>query len=129
MPRCPTLDKDFGAWHDQKISEGCEGLKKHTEMCCDHGEAHKELPHQDPVGPPLDYMKACRVFKARKTNAYNLCCFYHINASREFPTFPTLCEPASCDMLKQLLETVRAAKRTHLLMAFAGDSATAICLL
>ena len=39
------LDKDFGAWCDQKIGEGCEGWKKHTEMCCDHGEAHKELPH------------------------------------------------------------------------------------
>ena len=31
------LDKDFGAWHDQKISEGCEGWKKYTKMCCDHG--------------------------------------------------------------------------------------------
>ena len=38
------LDKDIGAWHDQ-IGESCEGWKKHTKMHCDHGEAHKELPH------------------------------------------------------------------------------------
>ena len=40
------LDKDFGAWHNQKIGEGCKGWKKHTKMHCDHGEAHKELPHE-----------------------------------------------------------------------------------
>ena len=37
------LDKDFGAWHGQRTSEGCKGWKKHTKMCCDHREAHKEL--------------------------------------------------------------------------------------
>ena len=47
------LDKDFGAWCDQKIGEGCKGWKKHTKMHCDHGEAHKELSHRDPVSPPL----------------------------------------------------------------------------
>ena len=123
------LDKNFGAWHDQKISEGCNGWKKCTKMRCDHGEAHKELPHQDPIGPPLDYMKARRVFKARKTNAFDLCHFYRMRASREFPTLPTPCEPASHDMLKWLLETAWAVKHAHLLIAFAGDSTMTICLL
>ena len=74
-------------------------------------------------------MKACGVFKARKTNAYDLCCFYCASASREFQTFATPCKPASHDMLKRLLETAWVAKCTHLLMAFAGDSTMAICLL
>ena len=39
------MDEDFGAWHDQMISEGHNGWKKCTEMHCDHGEAHKELQH------------------------------------------------------------------------------------
>ena len=39
------MDKSFGTWHDQMISEGHDGWKEHTEMCCDHREAHKELQH------------------------------------------------------------------------------------
>ena len=74
-------------------------------------------------------MKACGVFKAKKTNAYDLCHFYHMSASGEFPTFPTPHEPASHDMLKMLLETARVVRHANLLMAFAGDSAIAICLL
>ena len=74
-------------------------------------------------------MKAHGVFKAGKTNAYDLCCFYCVSASREFPTFPAPCEPASSNMLKWLLETVWAVKCTHPLWAFAGDSTIAICLL
>ena len=100
------MDKDFSTWCDAKIREGHNGWKKHTEMCCDHREAHKELLHRDPISPPLEYMKTCGVFKAKKTNAYDLCHFYCVGASGEFPTFPAPHEPTSRNMLKKLLETV-----------------------
>ena len=74
-------------------------------------------------------MKACGAFKARKTNAYDLCHFYCVSASGDFPTFPTPGKPASSDKLEQLLEAVWTAKHANLLMVFAGESVTAICLL
>ena len=64
------MEKGFGTWHDQKISEGCEGWKKCTKMHCDHRDAHKDLQHRDPIGPPLECMKSHVVFKAKKMNAY-----------------------------------------------------------
>ena len=98
-------------------------------MCCDHGEAFKDHQHHDPVSPPLDYMKARGVFKPTNTNAYDLCHFYDISPSGEFPTFPTLHNPASSDMIKELLEAAWAVKRANLLMVFAGELVTAVCLL
>ena len=47
------LDKDFGTWHDNKISEGCKGWKKCTKMHCDHGESHNfntKIPSVHPWG-------------------------------------------------------------------------------
>ena len=123
------MDKDFGTWHDKKFREGSTAWKKHTEMYCDHGEVLKDHQNHNPVSPPLDYMKAHGVFKAKKTNAYDLCHFYCVSASGDFPTFPNPCEPASCNMLEWLLEVVWAVKHANLLMAFVGDSAMSVCLL
>ena len=102
---------------------------ENTKMCCDHGEAFKDHQHHNLVGPPLDYMKTCRVFKATKTNAYDFCHFYRVSATRELPVFPTPCDPASSDMLKGLLEASQTEKCANLLMVFAGESTTTVCLL
>ena len=84
------LDKHFSAWHAHMISEGHAGLEKHDTMTCNHRDPCKELRNLDPVGPPLDYMKYCGVFKAKKSNEYDLCHFYHIELSRDLPPFPSL---------------------------------------
>ena len=91
------LDKDFGTWH-KNISEGSTLWKKHTKMHCNGREALKDHQHCNPVSPPLEYMKARGVYKSQKTNAYDLCDFYCVSASGDFPTF------ASCVMLECLLE-------------------------
>ena len=123
------LDKDFGAWCNKKISKGSAAWKICAKMRCDHGGAFKDHQHSDPVSLPLDYMKSSGVFKATKTNVYDLCCFYRISATGEFPAFPAPRDPTSSNMLRELLEAARAAKCANLLMVFAGEFATAICLL
>ena len=74
-------------------------------------------------------MKQRRVFKAKKTNKYDLCHFYHMELSRDLPPFPSPCKPATCVMLEELLRVAWALGCPNLLMAFARDSAMAVCLL
>ena len=137
MVRCQSLqsspvrrlDKHFGAWCDHMLSEGHTGWKEHNEMQCEHGELSKEPQNRDPAGPPLDYMKQCGVFKAKKTNEYDLCRFYHMELSGNLPPFPSPHEPATRVMLEDLLRAARALGCPNLLMAFTRDLATAVCLL
>ena len=49
--------------------------------------------------------------------------------SGNLPPFLSPCEPATCEMLEELLRAVQALGCPNLLMAFARDSATAVCLL
>ena len=74
-------------------------------------------------------MKQCGVFKAKKTNKCDLCCFYHVELSGDFPPFPSPCEPATHGMLEELLRAAQALGHPNLLMAFARDLATVVCLL
>ena len=62
------LDKNFGVWHTHMIGKGCAGWEKCDTMTCSHGQSCKKVSHLDPTGPPLDYMKHCGVFKAKKSN-------------------------------------------------------------
>ena len=94
-------------------------------MTWDHGDPCKELRHPDPAGPPLDYMKHYGVFKAKKSNEYDLCHFYHI----DLLTFPSPCEPATNKMLEDFLLKAWALGHPNLVVAFAWDMATAVCLL
>ena len=64
--------KMLDSWHDKKIRKGSAVWKEHIKMCCDHRKAFKDHQHRDPVGLPLDYSKACRVFKAMKTSAASI---------------------------------------------------------
>ena len=111
------------------ISKGHADWEKHDAMTCDHRDPCKELRYPDPAGPPLDYMKHCRVFKAKKSNEYNLCHFYHIELSGDLPTFPSPHEPAICEMLEDFLLKAQALGHPNLVVAFARDLAMAVCLL
>ena len=74
-------------------------------------------------------MKQGRVFKAKKTNEYDLCHFYRVELSGGLPPFPSPHEPATCKMLEELLRAAHALGCPNLLMAFARDSAMLVCLL
>ena len=123
------LDKHFGIWHHRMLTEGHAGWKEHDEMHCEHGEPFRELQNQDPAGLPLDYVKQRGVFKAKKTNKYDLCHFYHVELSGGLPPFPSPREPATRKMLEEFLRAAQALGYPNLLMAFARNSATPVCLL
>ena len=126
---CLASRQTLGVWRDHVLSKGHAGWKERDEMCCEHGEPSKELQNQDPTCLPLDYMKQCGVFKAKKTNKYDLCHFYCMELSGDLPPFPSPCEPATHGMLEELLRAAQALGHPNLLMAFARDSAMAVCLL
>ena len=111
------------------ISEGHSAWKECDTMTCDHGDPCKELKYSDPAGPPLDYMKHHGVFKAKKTNEYDLCHFYQVELSGDLPKFPFPCKPATHEMLKDFPLKAQALGCPNLVVAFAQDSAMAICLL
>ena len=121
------MDKDFTAYWDKQISEGVKGWEQHTNMHCNQGETLKDQQQCDPAGPPTDYMKSQGVFKASKTNAYDLCRFYCVSPAGDFPSFPAPHEPATPSMIKDLLGVAWAAKCSHLFMVFAGKAATTVC--
>ena len=50
------LDKDFGDWHDKRISEDLHERDKCDKMTCDHADPCKEAKCPDPLGLPLEYM-------------------------------------------------------------------------
>ena len=74
-------------------------------------------------------MKYHGLFKAKKSNKYNLCHFYHIELSGDLPTFPSPCEPATHEMLEDFLLKAQALGHPSLVVAFMWDSAMAVCLL
>ena len=84
----PASGQEFGTWHDHMISEDHTDWEKCDTMNCNHGDPCKELRYPDLAEPPLDYLKHCGVFKAKKTNEYDLCRFYRVELSGDLPTFP-----------------------------------------
>ena len=72
-------------------------------------------------------MKHCGDFKAKKSNEYDLCHFYHIELSGDLPTFPSPHQPATHKMLENFL--LKALGHPNLIVAFVQDSAMAVCLL
>ena len=123
------LDKNFGEWHDPMISKSHAEWNKHDTMICDHMGTCKETKFPDPTSLPLDYMKHHRVFKSKKTNEYDLCCFYQVGLSGDLPNFPSPDKPATCKLLSKFLLKARALGHPNLVVTFAWDSTTAICLL
>ena len=111
------------------ISEGHTEWKKCDTMICDHMDPCKEAKFPNSTSLPLDYMKHHGVFKSKKTIEYDLCHFYKVGLSGHLPNFPSPCEPATCKLLSKFLLNARVLGHPNLSVAFAGDSAMAICLL
>ena len=62
--RVQHMDTNFDAWWHKKIAKGLPGWVARDTMICDLPRHGKVQPnHPDPVGPPLDYMCECQVFK------------------------------------------------------------------
>ena len=89
------MDKNFGKWSDQMISQGHYGWATHDTMTCDHTDPCKEAKFPDPISLSLEYMKACKVFSPKKTNEYDLCHFYQVGLSRDLLVFPSPHRPAT----------------------------------
>ena len=106
------LDEKFGTWQDQMISKGQNEWKMHDTMTYDHADPCNEAKFPDLIGPPLEYMKHCRVFSANKTNEYDL-----------------PCKPATCEWVSKFLQMARSLGWPNLIVAHLQDSVMAICLL
>ena len=98
-------------------------------MTCDHMEPSKEAKYPDPLGLPLDYMNSHRVFKIDKMSKYDLCHFYQVGLSQDFPKFPAPHKPATNDHLCYFLENARECPQPNLLVVHLWDAVTAVCLL
>ena len=122
-------DADFGTWWDKKISQGLKQWDKRDKMTCDHTKPGKEVRCPDPLGMPLDYMESHRVFKSLKTSRYDLCCFYRVGLSGDFPEFPTPCKPAINDHIHSFLEKAHECSRPNLVVLHSQDAVTVVCLL
>ena len=91
------MDVDSSARRDKKISQGLKQWDERDKMTCDHTEPGKEVKCPDLLGTPLDYIESCRVFKSKKMSEHDLCHFYKVGLSGNFPQFPTTHKPATND--------------------------------
>ena len=123
------LDEKFGKWQDHMICKGHNEWNTHDTMTCDHMDPCKEAKFPDPISLPLEYMKHYRVFNPKKTNEYDLCCFYQVGLSRDLPDFPSPCEPATHEQVSKFLLKDRALGWPNLIMEHPSDSVIAVCLL
>ena len=123
------LDKYFGKWWDQKISEGLWQWDECDKMTCDRTDPCKEAKSPDQLGPPLDYMTNSRVFKTKKTNEYDLRRFYQVGLSGALPEFPSTRTPATWEQVGSLLLKARALGWPNLIVVHSQDEVTAVCLL
>ena len=107
------LDRNFGKWHDCMINEGHAEWNKHDTMICDHTDPCKKVKFPDPASPPLEYMKHRRVFKPKKTDEYDLCCFYKVGLSGDLPSFSSPHEPATHKLLSKFLLKDQGARASQ----------------
>ena len=84
--------------------------------------------HKDPLGAPLDYMKACKVFEPLASSAYGLCHFYDIGMKATKGSAPISClmpkAPVTPSQLKALLCKGRRQGHPLLIMAITGEVVT-----
>ena len=111
------------------ISEGHNEWNKCDRMIYDHADPCKEAKFPYPTGLPLDYMKHHGVFKSKKTNEYDLSRFYQVGLSGNLLNFPSPHKPATHELFSKFLLKARVLGCPNLVVAFAWNSATAICLL
>ena len=123
------MDADFGTWRDKKISQGLKQWDERDKMTCDDTEPGKEVKCSDPLGALLDYMESHGVFESIEMSDYNMCCFYKVGLSGDFPEFPTPCEPATTDHMHGFLEKSEEFLQPNLLVVHSQDMVTVVCLL
>ena len=111
------MDADFSTWRDKKISQGLKQWDERNKMTWDHVESGKEAKCPDPLGMLLDYMESQVVFESIKMSEYDLCCFYKVGLSGDFPEFPTPHEPATSDHVCSFLEKAWEFSQPNLLVA------------
>ena len=84
--------------------------------------------HKDPLGAPLGYMKACKVFEPLASSAYGLCCFYDVGLKATKGLVPISCPmpkaPMMSSQLKALLHKGRRQGHPLLIMAVTGEVVT-----
>ena len=84
--------------------------------------------HKDPLGAPLEYMKAHKVFKPLVSSAYGLSCFYDVGLKATKGSAPISCPmpkaPMMSSQLKALLHKGRSQGHPLLIMAIAGEVVT-----
>ena len=84
--------------------------------------------HKDPLGAPLEYMKACKVFKPLASSAYGLCHFYDVGLKATKGSVPISClmpkAPVMSSQLKALLHKGRRKGCPLLIMAITGEVVT-----
>ena len=97
-------------------------------MTCEHAELGKSMC-PNPLGAPLDYMESHRVFKSDKMSEYDLCCFYQVRLSGDFPKFPTPHKPTTNDHLCHFLKNARECSQPNLLVVHSQDAVIAVFLL
>ena len=98
-------DAEFSAWQANRSARvSIKQWDERDKMTCDHTKLGKEAKCTDPLGMPLDYMESCRVSKLDKMSDYDLCHFYQVGLSGDFPKFPTPHEPTTDNHLHCVLE-------------------------
>ena len=84
--------------------------------------------HKDPLGAPLEYIKARKVFELLVSSAYGLCCFYDVGLKATKGSVPISCPmpkaPMMSSQLKALLHKGRRQGCPLLIMAVAGEVVT-----
>ena len=74
-------------------------------------------------------MESCGIFKLMKTSEFDLCHFYQVGESGDFPKFPKPHDPATSDHLHSLLEKAHKKGCPNLVVALSQDAVTAVSLL
>ena len=101
-------DQDKAAW-----------AKRETMKC---GKKHK-----DPLGAPLEYMKACKIFKPLASSAYGLCHFYDVGLKATKGSVPISCPMPKAPVMSSQLKALHKGRRQGhplLIMAIAGEVVT-----
>ena len=128
--RAWQLDTNFDAWWHKKIAKGITGWATRDTMICNLPKHRKAQPnHQDPVGPPLNYIGEHHVFDSIQSDIHDLCRFYILGMTGDPPEFPTPQEPATRGQIRDLLKSAHAIGRPYMILVHSADSVTAISML
>ena len=113
---------DFAAWRDKLICDGVVGIQECDKAVHDYANPGKKKPkNPDKIGPPISYMKECRVFQPlpSMTNPLGLCCFYPTD-SASLSTLAPPKLPTTVDHLNNLLVLVKSWHRPYVIVVFEG---------